>query len=98
MASRCQLNRPLFDHGDAVLRVVVPVAAPEESLVTGPRQAHAPRPAAGLRVLDVALRCLHITRAPGRSADVERERPVADVHVARAGGLTGTGPEIQHEA
>ena len=79
---RRQLDCAVFDDGDAIPHVVVPVAAADVVLRRGPRQPHVRRRAAPLRVVDDAGGRADLAVAARRATGVERPAVIAPLHVA----------------
>ncbi len=94
---RRELETALLDDRNAVLRVVVPVAAADVPARARPAQSHTPEAVTRLRVPDRAGRRMHVTRPAPAAADVQRDRPVADVQISRAGRLAGGRAEVERD-
>src|SRR5262245_48191225 len=92
-----QLYLPLLDDGNAVFRVVVPVAASEISLRAGPGESDTRESVSRLRVLEVAFRRRDVARPPPSASDVQRHVTVANVDVACRTALVRRRSEIEGE-
>ena len=76
-----RLDVAFLDERDAVPRVVVPVARADVSARAGPGRADVREARSRLRVVDRALRSLHVASPAAAPARVDGERPVSPRHV-----------------
>src|SRR5687768_14665504 len=97
MAARRQLDLSFLDERDAIARVVVAVAGPEETMCARPPRPHVGKARAALRVLDGPLWRLDVAIAAPAAAGVQRPPAIAPLEICRRARFLRRRPEVEQQ-